>query len=72
MRITKFGHACVRIQAVGGGGGGVVVREVAAPTSLGIHDRVYSEIGIQMVAQHMANLLPASQAFELREAGRDL
>ena len=25
MRITKFGHACVRIQAVGGGGGGVVV-----------------------------------------------
>ena len=48
------------------------VREVGAPTSLGIHDRVYSEIGVTMVARHMDNLLPSGQAFELREPGRDL
>ena len=48
------------------------VREVAAPTSLGIHDRVYSDIGLDMVATHMANLLPDGQAFERREAGQDL
>src|SRR5918995_1479420 len=48
------------------------VREVAAPTSLGIHDRVYSDIGLDMVATHMANLLPDRQAFERREPGQDL
>ena len=48
------------------------VREVAAPTSLAIHDRVYSEIGLDMVATHMANLLPDHQAFERREPGQDL
>lgn len=48
------------------------VRTVAAPTSLAIHDRVYSEIGLGMVATHMANLLPAGQAFERREPGQDL
>lgn len=48
------------------------VREVGAPTALGIHDRVYSEIGVAMVARHMDNLLPSSQAFELRDPGRDL
>ncbi|WP_210439756.1 MBL fold metallo-hydrolase [Nocardioides xinjiangensis] len=48
------------------------VRQVGAPTSLGIHDRVYSDIGVAMVATHMANLLPDSQAFELREPGQDL
>ena len=48
------------------------VREVAAPTSLGIHDRVYSDIGLDMVATHMANLLPDGQAFERREPGQDL
>lgn len=48
------------------------VRAVAAPTSLAIHDRVYSDIGLDMVASHMANLLPTSQAFERREPGQDL
>ena len=48
------------------------VREVAAPTSLGIHDRVYSDIGLDMVATHMANLLPEGQVFERREPGQDL
>jgi L-ascorbate metabolism protein UlaG (beta-lactamase superfamily) len=48
------------------------VRAVAAPTSLGIHDRVYSEIGLGMVDTHMANLLPDGQAFERRQSGEDL
>ena len=48
------------------------VREVAAPTSLAIHDRVYSDIGLKMVDAHMANLLPDGQAFERREPGQDL
>ena len=48
------------------------MREVAAPRSLAIHDRVYSDIGLDMVATHMGNLLPAGQAFERREPGRDL
>lgn len=48
------------------------VRAVGAPTALGIHDKVYSDVGVAMVASHMANLLPEGQAFELREAGADL
>lgn len=48
------------------------VREVAAPVSLAIHDRVYSDIGLDMVASHMANLLPEGQVFERREPGQDL
>lgn len=48
------------------------VREVAAPTSLAIHDRVYSDVGLDMVATHMANLLPEGLAFERREPGEDL
>ena len=48
------------------------VREVAAPTSLAIHDRVYSDIGLDMVATHMGNLLPEDLAFERREPGEDL
>lgn len=48
------------------------VRAVAAPTSLAIHDRIYSGIGLDMVASHMANLLPDGQAFERREPGQDL
>ena len=48
------------------------VRAVGAPTSLAIHDRVYSDIGLDMVAAHMANLLPDGQAFERREPGQDL
>ena len=48
------------------------VREVGAPRSLGIHDRVYSEIGLGMVDSHMGNLLPAGQEFERRQPGEDL
>ena len=48
------------------------VREVAAPRSLGIHDRVYSDVGLDMVSTHMANLLPDGVAFERREPGQDL
>ena len=48
------------------------VREVAAPTSLAIHERVYSDVGLDMVASHMANLLPEGLAFERREPGQDL
>jgi L-ascorbate metabolism protein UlaG (beta-lactamase superfamily) len=48
------------------------VREVGAPRSLGIHDKVYSEIGLGMVATHMGNLLPEEQEFLRREPGEDL
>ena len=48
------------------------VREVGAPRSLGIHDKVYSEIGLGMVATHMGNLLPEGQEFLRREPGEDL
>ena len=48
------------------------VRAVAAPTSLAIHDCVYSDIGLDMVATHMANLLPEGLAFERRQPGQDL
>ncbi len=48
------------------------VRAVGAPTSLAIHDRVYSDIGLDMVDSHMAHLLPESQAFERRAPGQDL
>mgnify|MGYP003920600861 CR=1 FL=1 len=33
------------------------VREVAAPRSLGIHDKVYSDLALGMVDTHMANLI---------------
>ncbi|QCW49731.1 MBL fold metallo-hydrolase [Nocardioides dongxiaopingii] len=32
------------------------VRDVAAPRTLAVHDRVYSEVGLGMVAMHMDNL----------------
>lgn len=48
------------------------VREVGAPTALAIHDRVYSDIGLDMVASHMANLLPDGVGFERRQPGEDL
>jgi L-ascorbate metabolism protein UlaG (beta-lactamase superfamily) len=48
------------------------VREVGAPRSLGIHDRVYSEIGLGMVESHMGNLLPEGQEFVRRQPGEDL
>jgi L-ascorbate metabolism protein UlaG (beta-lactamase superfamily) len=48
------------------------VREVGAPRSLGIHDRVYSDVGLDMVASHMGNLLPAGQEYLRRQPGEDL
>ena len=48
------------------------VREVAAPMSLGIHDCIYSEAGLEMVERHMANLLPEGRAFVRRAPGEDL
>jgi len=48
------------------------VRAVAAPTSLAIHECVYSDVGLDMVASHMANLLPEGMVFERREPGQDL
>lgn len=39
------------------------VRAVGAPRSLGIHDKVYSEVALGMVDTHMGNLLPESQEF---------
>ncbi|WP_457207693.1 MBL fold metallo-hydrolase [Nocardioides sp. P5_C9_2] len=48
------------------------VREVGAPRSLGIHDRVYSDIGLDMVASHMGNLLPEGQEYLRRQPGEDL
>ncbi|MCY7401689.1 MAG: MBL fold metallo-hydrolase [Nocardioides sp.] len=48
------------------------VRAVAAPTSLAIHECVYSDVGLDMVASHMANLLPEGMVFERREPRQDL
>jgi L-ascorbate metabolism protein UlaG (beta-lactamase superfamily) len=48
------------------------VRAVGAPRSLGIHDKVYSDIGLGMVDAHMANLLPEGQQFVRRPSGEDL
>jgi L-ascorbate metabolism protein UlaG (beta-lactamase superfamily) len=48
------------------------VREVGAPRSLGIHDKVYSDIGLDLVALHMGNLLPEGQEFVRRQPGEDL
>ena len=48
------------------------VRAVGAPRSLGIHDKVYSDIGLGMVDTHMANLLPEGQEFVRRQPGEDL
>lgn len=47
-------------------------REVGAPRSLAIHDRVYSEAGLGIVEQHMGNLLPDGQAFVRLADGADL
>ncbi|WP_193612908.1 MBL fold metallo-hydrolase [Nocardioides lijunqiniae] len=48
------------------------VRAVGAPRSLAIHDRVYSEVGLGMVEQHMGNLLGDSQEFVRLADGADL
>jgi L-ascorbate metabolism protein UlaG (beta-lactamase superfamily) len=48
------------------------VRAVGAPRSLAIHDRVYSDVGLGMVEQHMGNLLGDSQEFVRLRDGADL
>ena len=47
-------------------------REVAAPTVLAIHDRVYSEAGLGIVDGHMGRLLPQSQTYLRLPDGDDL
>ncbi len=49
------------------------VREVAAPRTLAIHDRVYSEVGLAMVEAHMNNLaLGDGRSFVRLADGADL
>jgi L-ascorbate metabolism protein UlaG (beta-lactamase superfamily) len=47
-------------------------REVAAPHSLAIHDRVYSEAGLRIVDGHLTRLLPDSQSYVRLPDGADL
>lgn len=48
------------------------VRAVGAPRTLGIHDKVYTEVALGMVDTHMGNLLPAGQEFFRRSDGEDV
>jgi L-ascorbate metabolism protein UlaG (beta-lactamase superfamily) len=50
------------------------VREVGAPRNLAIHDRVYSDVALQMVEGHMQRLVvePLGLAFERLPDGADL
>lgn len=48
------------------------VRAVAAPRTLGIHDKVYSEAALGMVDAHMGHLLPDGLEFVRRPDGADL
>ncbi len=49
------------------------VREVGAPRSLGIHDRVYSEVALGMVDGHMSRILEGTGLeFTRRPDGADL
>jgi L-ascorbate metabolism protein UlaG (beta-lactamase superfamily) len=48
------------------------VRAVGAPRSLAVHDRIYSEVGLGMVEQHMGNLLGEQQEFLRLADGADL
>lgn len=47
-------------------------REVAAPCTLAIHDRVYSEAGLAIVDSHFAALLPDAMAYHRLPDGADL
>lgn len=47
-------------------------REVGAPRNLAIHDRVYSEAGLEIVDRHFAMLLPESQSYARVPEGSDL
>lgn len=48
------------------------VRAVGAPRTLGIHDKVYSDVALGMVDTHMGNLLPERQEFFRRADGTDV
>ncbi|GAA5144991.1 MBL fold metallo-hydrolase [Nocardioides marinquilinus] len=50
------------------------VREVGAPRNLAIHDRVYSDVALQMVQGHMQRLVtePLGLSFERLPDGADL
>ena len=48
------------------------VREVGAPRTIAVHDRVYSEVALGMVDTHMGNLLPEGQEFRRLPDGADL
>jgi L-ascorbate metabolism protein UlaG (beta-lactamase superfamily) len=48
------------------------VRAVGAPRSLGIHDKVYSDVALGIVDTHMGNLLPEGQEFFRRADGQDV
>ncbi|MDQ4054793.1 MAG: MBL fold metallo-hydrolase [Actinomycetota bacterium] len=49
------------------------VRSVAAPRSLGIHDRIYTDVALGMVDSHMARILEGTGLeFTRREDGSDL
>ncbi len=49
-----------------------LARDVGAPRTLAIHDRVYSEAGHAMLAAQMEGLLPDGQAYLRRADGEDL
>ncbi len=49
------------------------VREVGAPRSLGIHDRIYTEVALGMLDGHMGRILEGTgQEFTRRADGEDL
>lgn len=48
------------------------VRSVKAPVNLGIHDRLASESGLELVASQMGNLLPAGLSFVRQADGHHL
>lgn len=46
-------------------------RSVKAPVSIGIHDRVSSQVGVALVANHLSALLGEGQRFEMVADGAD-
>lgn len=48
------------------------VRAVGAPRTLGIHDRIYTDVALGMVDAHMGNLLPEGLEFFRRADGADV
>ena len=47
-------------------------RGVGAPRSLAIHDKIYSDLGLGLVATLLGNLLPEGQEYVRIEPGQDL